>query len=124
MDVATLTAAMLATLLLVATMMVSPAVAQDYAHVNPGTPAQLSTPDGGPGQFANAETVDTTSSDELISGIGREFRTENKTVGMDTANTGNTDMATSPRNADIVMTGGGPGESSSPFEFHLENINQ
>lgn len=26
--------------------------------------------------------------------------------------------------ADIVMTGGGPGPNSSPFEFHLENINQ
>lgn len=25
--------------------------------------------------------------------------------------------------ADIVMSGGGPGQSSSPFEFHLENIN-
>ena len=26
--------------------------------------------------------------------------------------------------ADIVMTGGGPGPSSTPFEFHLENVNQ
>ncbi|MGY5777687.1 hypothetical protein [Rhizobium hainanense] len=26
--------------------------------------------------------------------------------------------------ANIVMTGGGPGPNSSPFEFHLENINQ
>ena len=25
--------------------------------------------------------------------------------------------------ADIVMTGGGPGKTSSPFQFHLENIN-
>jgi hypothetical protein len=24
--------------------------------------------------------------------------------------------------ADIIMTGGGPGETSTPFEFHLENI--
>ena len=26
--------------------------------------------------------------------------------------------------ADIVMTGGGPGPNSSPFQFHLENINK
>ncbi|NLS00113.1 hypothetical protein HGP17_25080 [Rhizobium sp. P38BS-XIX] len=26
--------------------------------------------------------------------------------------------------ADVVMTGGGAGQNSTPFEFHLENINQ
>jgi len=87
-------------------------------------PSQLATPDGGPGQFETAETADATSSDDLMSGIRREFRTENKTVGMDAADVGNTIGRVPPESSDIVMTGGGAGESSTPYDFHLENINQ
>ena len=160
MDTATLAAAMLASLLLMATMMVQPvaaahdheagAAAESAGHeeaIPPRVPArqeprrrataaesrhgdhyaapsQLATPDGGPGQFENNETADVSASNDLISGIRREYRTENKAVSLDPEDTGNTDMATSPESADIVMTGGEPGESSTAFDFHLEDTSE
>ncbi len=88
MDTTTIATAMLATLLLMATMFIQPVAANEAEPPmrEITAPAQLATPDGWvpPQENENPEEPAT----------------------------------------DIVMSGGGPGATSTGFQFHLENVNE